>query len=655
MRVGIDTGGTFTDCVYEHPKGLRVLKVLSTPKDPADAVLNALSSIRPGPRADIRHGTTVGTNTLLERRGARVAFVTTRGFQDIIAIGRQARPKLYDWFFPAPVHLVPESLRFSVNERTLADGTILGAPDPGELSELRAALQAAGAESIALSFLFSFANPANEQRVESALKELGLPISSSHRILPEFREYERASTIAVNAYLAPKMGGYVSRLQSAIDSVAPGAQFRVMQSSGGIVLAAVAAQQPVRTILSGPAGGLVGACEVARHAGYSQILTFDMGGTSTDVALTELGASNALPVSNELQIAGVPVGVPMLQIHTVGAGGGSLARFDPGGALQVGPQSAGSDPGPICYGRGTEPTVTDADFLLGRLGSESFLGGCMALDSVRARARFDELRGSIESIDAFAEGIVRVAEATMESALRVISVERGYDPRKFTLLTFGGAGPLHACALARSLRIPRVLVPRMPGALSALGVMRADIVRDYSRTVMQLPEPRRLEPHFRRLEAQGRQDMRAEGLRAVSLRTVDMRYIGQGYELSVDWDADFVARFHAAHRKRYGYTDSRRPIEIVNVRVRMIAATSPIRFPKRRMRPGNGRQASVGKRRVYWEGRFLPCLIYERESLHPGDRFAGPAIVVEYSATSFVPPRCKLEVDAWENLVIDVD
>jgi N-methylhydantoinase A len=654
MRIGIDTGGTFTDCVYSERDSLRVLKVLSTPHDPAEAVLTALNSIHPHARAEIRHGTTLGTNTLLERTGARVAFVTTEGFEDTIAIGRQARPKLFDWFVSVPRPLVPEELRFGVKERTLPDGTVLVAPEHTELGRLTQTLQAAGAQSIALSLLFSFANPANEQAVESALRELDIPVSVSHRILPEFREYERATTLAVNAYLAPKMGGYLARLQSSADSACAGARLRVMQSSGGIISPAFAAQEPVRTILSGPAGGLVGASEVARRAGYPQILSFDMGGTSTDVALAEVKSQDTLSTSNELQVACVPVAVPMLNIHTVGAGGGSVSRFDAGGALQVGPQSAGSDPGPICYGRGNLPTVTDANLLLGRLQPDYFLGGRMALDEDRARRHFEEAKGSMATVEDFADGIVRVAEATMEKALRVISVERGYDPREFTLVTFGGAGPLHACALARSLTIPLVLVPRMPGALSALGVLMADAVRDYSNTVMLPPAPQQLQPHFRRLEEIGRREMKAEGFKAVAKRTLDMRYVGQGYELNLDWTADFVSRFHSAHQRRYGYSDLRRPVEVVNVRVRMVAAARPIPFPSRRLRRGNGSHAVIRKQRVFYQGRFLRSLVYDRALLSAGDEFPGPAIVVEYTATTFVPPRCTLKVDSWENLVIHV-
>jgi N-methylhydantoinase A len=655
MRIGIDTGGTFTDCVYTGRDSLSVLKVPSTPHDPAEAVLTALNLVHAPARAKIRHGTTVGTNTLLERTGARVAFVTTAGFEDTIAIGRQARPSLYDWFVTVAPPLVPDELRFGVRERTLADGTLLIAPSPAELRRLTEALHTAGAESIALSLLFSFANPDNEQALESALSGLGVPVSASHRILPEFREYERATTLAVNAYLAPRMGGYLARVQSSVHSACAGARLQVMQSSGGTISAALAAREPVRTILSGPAGGLVGACEVARRAGYPRILSLDMGGTSTDVALAEIEPGHTLSTSNELQLAGMPLAVPMLNIHTVGAGGGSVARFDAGGALQVGPESTGSDPGPVCYGRGNRPTVTDADLLLGRLQPSFFLGGKMALDEARARKHFAQQKGPIETVEAFAEGITRVAEATMEKALRVISVERGYDPRQFTLVTFGGAGPLHACALAHSLRIPRVLVPRMPGALSAFGVTLADVVRDYSKTVMLPPASGELEFHFRRLEELGRREMKAEGFKVVPLRTLDVRYVGQGYELNVEWSADFVRQFHRAHKRRYGYSDSRRPVEVVNVRVRTVAASEPLTFPTRQPRRGNGKQAVVAEQRIFYEGRFLRSLVYDRALLRAGNQFAGPAIVVEYSATTFLPPRCGLRVDAWENMVINVE
>ncbi len=650
MRIAIDTGGTFTDCVYAFEGRLAVLKALSTPADPGDAVLKAVSEIARGKPAEVRHGTTVGTNALLERKGARVAFVTTAGFEDTIAIGRQARPKLYDLFFSKDPPLAPEELRFGVSERTAADGSVLRAVDAQELTQLKKAVRAAGAESIAVSLLFAFANPANEQAVVSALRELGVPVSASHEILPEFREYERGSTVLVNAYLAPKMESYLNRLHNGLRS--EGSHLQVMQSSGGIVPAPMAAREPVRTILSGPAGGLVGALAVARAAGFSKILTFDMGGTSTDVALADADAG--LRTTGDFQILGMPVAVPMLDIHTVGAGGGSLASFDRGGALQVGPESAGAEPGPICYGRGERPTVSDADLLLGRLHADWFLGGAMKLEDERARHYFEQAKGSIGSVEQFADGIVRVADLLMEKALRRISVEQGHDPRDFALVSFGGAGPLHACALARALQISKVLVPHMPGALSAYGILVSDAVRDYSRTVMLREDDNSLGEHFSALEELGRREMEAEDLQSVAVRTVDVRYAGQGYELPVAWSQDFVPQFHRLHEKRYGYADPARPVEVVNARVRLIASTAQIPLERHEVREGNGQQAIIATQPVFFAGEWRTNTIFNREQLYPGDRFCGPAMIVEYSSTTFLPPQCEASVDEYGNIVIEV-
>ncbi len=647
MRIAIDTGGTFTDCVFLEDGRLRILKIFSTPANPAEAILKAVRKITAQAAGlELRHGTTVGTNTLLERNGARVAFVTTAGFEDTIAIGRQCRPNLYDWFVVPPPPLAPEGLRFGVDERTLPDGSVLKAADPKALKRLAAAVREAGAESVAVSLLFSFANSQNELAAGEALACLGVPVSLSHRILPEFREYERGSTVLVNAYLAPRMSRYVEQLAASF----PGSQVSVMQSSGGIVAADVAAREPVRTILSGPAGGVVGAHAVARQAGFERIITFDMGGTSTDVALVD----GPLATTNESVVAGLPVGVPMLDIHTVGAGGGSLAHFDSGGALRVGPQSAGADPGPICYGKGTRPTVTDANLLLGRLDPQAFLGGELTLDAARAKQYCSKARGGLKSVDEFAAGIMRLAEATMEKAIRVISVERGRDPRDYTLVSFGGAGGLHACSLARALRIPRVLVPCFPGALSALGILISDVVKDYSRTVMLPPDSPQLELHFRELETSGQADLKQEGLRGMVQRSLDMRYAGQGFELNVDAGIGFLKRFHAAHRQRYGYADPARPVEVVNVRVRLVSQTQPVKFSKQRLKRGNARQAIARRGRVVFDGRAHQSPIYQRDSLKPGDAFAGPAVLVEYSATTVIPPGCRANVDAHGNVVIEL-
>lgn len=653
MRTAIDTGGTFTDCVYFEQGTLRVLKLFSTPRDPSRAVLDAVRRVAGDAAADVRHGTTLGTNAMLERRGARVAFVTTAGFEDMIAIGRQTRAELYNWFAPLPECLVPRALRFGVPERVSAEGAILRSPSDEDLRELVEAVRASGAEAVAISLLFSFANPATERRVEEALGVLGLQVSASHRILPEFREYERASTTVVNAYLAPRMEGYLLELEQGAEAGHQGSRVDVMQSSGGIVAARLAAREPVRTVLSGPAGGVIGAMRVAEWAGFDRIIGLDMGGTSTDVFLSD-AARGGVRRTREAMVAGVPVSVPMLEIHTAGAGGGSIARFDAGGMLRVGPESAGADPGPICFGRGTFATVTDANLLLGRLDAESFLGGTVPLDRERAERLLSEQKGPLATVEDFAAGIVRVVETEMDKAIRVISVEQGHDPRDFTLVAFGGGGPVHACSLARALRIPTVLVPAMPGALSALGILLADVVRDSSRTVM-LGEDAigDLDAEFAALEAQARAEL--DGVAAHSL---DLRYRGQGYELNVAWDRrapeQSLEAFHRAHEQRYGFCDRSKPVQIVNLRLRMTQPAEAYTPPRRDPAGGDGRAAVYGERPMYFDGAFAMSRLYRRESLMPGDAIEGPAMITEYTSATVLPPGCRATVDAYANLVIAV-
>jgi N-methylhydantoinase A len=655
LRIAIDTGGTFTDCVALVDGRMRVLKLRSTPDDPGSAVgagveqLQALVGALGA--ADVRHGTSVGTNAMLERKGARVAFVTTAGFEDTIAIGRQTRTKLYAWQQEAPVCLVEERLRFGVPERVSAEGAVLRAPTEEELSALVEQVRASGAESVAVSLLFAFVNPENERRVAAALLDLGLPVSVGHRILPEFREYERGSTLVVNAYLAPKMQGYLLGLEAKIAGRQQGGAVQVMQSSGGIVGARLAAAEPVRTVLSGPAGGVIGAWAMARAAGFSRVIGFDMGGTSTDVFLADVD-SGGPGLTGESVVAGVPVSVPMLDIHTAGAGGGSLARFDAGGLLRVGPESAGSVPGPVCFGRGEEPTVTDANLLLGRLDAEQFMGGAVQLDVARARAVFEQKRAALASVEAFAEGVLRVVETQMERAIRVISVERGHDPRRFTLVAFGGGGPVHAVAVARALRVPKVLVPAMPGALSAVGILLADAVRDYSRTVM-LPGERmeELEAEFAAMEALGLAEM---GAGCVVERSVDVRYRGQGYELNVVHGADAAERFHAMHAQRYGFANRERTLEIVNVRLRVRVPAEPYAPVAAQLVAGDGAQALRGERAVYFDGGWVQARVYDRELLRAGDVLMGPALVAEYTSVTVLPPGATLEVDGLGNLVVEV-
>jgi N-methylhydantoinase A len=658
LRVAIDTGGTFTDCVTQADGTLRVLKVFSTPGDPSQAVLEGLQRLGAGESLAVRHGTTVGTNTMLERTGARVAFVTTAGFEDTIAIGRQTRARLYDWFAPVPVCLVPKELRFGVPERVSAEGTVLRAPTEKDLDALVDRVRASGADAVAISLLFSFANPETERRVEEALLRIGLPVSASHRILPEFREYERGSTTVVNAYLAPRIANYLNHLEDLVAAQHTGSKVDVMQSSGGIVGARVAAREPVRTVLSGPAGGVVGACRVAQWAGFERIIGFDMGGTSTDVFLSDAARGGAR-LTRESVVAGVPIGVPMLDIHTAGAGGGSIARFDAGGLLRVGPESAGAEPGPICFGRGIKPTVTDANLLLGRLDPGSFLGGGVALDREQTRRAMNEQKGSLKTVEEFAAGILRVVETEMEKAIRVISIERGHDPREFTLVAFGGGGPLHACSLARAMRIPKVLIPVMPGALSALGILLADTVRDYSRTVMLAGNSAELLGGlFKEMERQGRAEFAAEGLQGAAACSVDVRYRGQGYELNVAWDAerpqDAIEKFHQAHKHRYGFSDLERPIEIVNLRVRMIAPGEAYSPSRSELVPGDGSAACFAEREVFFKDRFVPTRFYRRDRLVAGDSFDGPAMITEYTAATVVPPGATVLVDELRDLVISV-
>jgi N-methylhydantoinase A len=647
---------------------LRILKVFSTPADPAQAIAEAVHKIS-GDSNDVvvLHGTTVGTNTLLQRKGARVAFVTTAGFEDSIEIGRQHRPRLYDFFFEKDPALSPTELRFGVNERTSAEGAVLRQPDAAALESLAERVAAQHPQAIALSLLFSFANSANEKVVAAALARLKIPLSISHQILPEFREYERASTVLVNAYLQPVMQSYLQKLQDRAGAGGKSARIFVMQSSGGITALATAAEQPVRTVLSGPAGGIVGAAAVAQRSGFDRIITFDMGGTSTDVALVD----GKPTTTNEADVAGLPVRVPVLDIHTVGAGGGSIARFDAGGALRVGPESAGADPGPICYGKGERPTVTDANLLLGRLPADQFLGGDFQLDLPRTQKLVTQwLRENHSNLklEDFAAGMVRVVNANMEKAIRVVSIERGYDPRQFSLVAFGGAGAMHACDLAQALRIPRVIVPAYPGALSALGILISDVVKDHSRTVLLRVAPgsnkaqksggkglaAQLDPVFAELKHSIATELKKEDWqgRALFEQSCDIRYRGQGYELNLPYGADVLQRFHAEHKRRYGYSSPERDVEIVTVRMRG-RVPSPEKLSRLKIQEEQGALKKATSK-VHFGGSRHATQIIPRSSINMGKRLRGPAIITEYSATTVIPPGLFYHKDRAGNLVIEV-
>jgi N-methylhydantoinase A len=661
LRIAIDTGGTFTDCVWVDRGCIRMLKVFSTPDDPSRAIAEALGKIGRRDSLILLHGTTVGTNTLLQRKGARVALVTTAGFEDVIEIGRQARPKLYDFFFDRVEPLVPADLRFGADERTSSEGEILWEPSQADLRELKNRLLDKKPESIAISLLFSFANPKNETLIAAELQSLGVPVSISHQILPEFREYERTSTVGVNAYLQPVMQHYLESLEARVQTLTGtkrtlGARIFIMQSSGGITALRSAAREPVRTVLSGPAGGVVGATAMARRSGYERIISFDMGGTSTDVALVDREVRGG----NQAEVAGLPVGVPMLDIHTVGAGGGSIARFDAAGALRVGPESAGADPGPICYGRGTQPTVTDANLILGRLQARRFLGGEFNLDLDRTRqiaSAWLKKQSCKLSLEQFAAGVIRVVNATMEKAIRVVSIERGYDPREFALVGFGGAGGLHACELAAALRVPRVIVPARPGALSAFGILVSDVVKDYSRTVLwrildELPA-KKLNDEFNNLRRRAGEDFRTESWRGVirSRLSVDVRYRGQGYELNIPHNGKLIAAFRREHERRYGYSYPAREIELVTLRLRATVKSARSRPDKALVVRGTVDPELAS---IFFEDKRIAATIYDRDSLRPGRKYSGPAVVTEYSATTIVPPGAQFWLERAGNLIIHV-
>jgi N-methylhydantoinase A len=655
VSVAIDTGGTFTDCVWVADGRIQILKVFSTPDDPSRAILEALNEIGVANEILLLHGTTVGTNTLLQRKGGRVALVTTAGFEDAIEIGRQARPKLYDFFFDRVEPLVSREMRFGIAERTASEGEILQTLAEAELQVLTERVQTAKPDAVAVSLLFSFVNPQNEKAIAHALRGLGIPLSVSHQILPEFREYERTSTVVMNAYLQPVMQRYLHSLAKRIQSGK--SRIFIMQSSGGITALETAAREPVRTVLSGPAGGVVGAAAMARRSGCEQIISFDMGGTSTDVALIDREAQP----SSQSEIAGLPIGVPMLDIHTVGAGGGSIARFDAAGALRVGPESAGADPGPICYGRGTEPTVTDANLILGRLRPERFLGGNFTPNLERTRRILAEWLKKSQSrlgVKQFAAGVIRVVNSTMEKAIRVVSIERGYDPREFALLAFGGAGGLHACELAEALSIPWVIIPVLPGALSAYGILVSDVVKDYSRTVLlrvadELPLGI-LEKQFSALRERAEKDFDVENWRGkIEHRlSVDVRYRGQGYELNIPYTRSLRAAFASEHKRRYGYNYETREIELVTLRLRSRMKSTQIRTGT--LSASKPEKVQVRSAPIVIDGRVTRAAIYERESLAPGKKLCGPAIVTEYSATTMIPSGKRFWLDFQGNLLVQI-
>ncbi len=655
LKIGVDTGGTFTDLVVIQGQTIRHHKVRSTPHNPAEAVVRGLRElVGRTPIDQLIHGSTVATNALLERKGAQVAFITTNGFQDLIAIGRQNRQELYSFIGATKPTLLKRQNQFTVDERISYQGRVLKALTANKVKALLQELkQNKRVDAYAICLLSAYANSRHEKILQRALNQLGKPISISSEILPEYREYERAVATLLNAYLSPVMRDYLDSLDKSVNS----RQLHIMQSNGGVISAARAQEEAIRTLLSGPAGGVAGAAAVAQQLGLGKIISFDMGGTSTDLCLID----GAVPTTSTNSVDGIPVSLPMIPIHTIGAGGGSIAWVDPGGALQVGPHSAGAYPGPACYGRGEQMTITDAHLYLNRLHGQGLLGGTMPLNKDKARAPLRKLAATLKvSMRSCAEGILAIANAHMENAIRVISTQKGYDPREFTLVSFGGCGSLHACEIAKSLGIPQVLVPNNPGTLSAFGMAISPWRRDYSQTVLLKTAKnltaKHIQKRFQQLYKKAHADIRREGEVPKDLsfaESVDVRFQGQAYEINVPFSTGFIRSFKQKHQQHYGFIHKSQAIEVVTLRLtargrqQLFQPDFPMRLKKSIARP-------FDQRSLKYDKRDYTIRYYERDELPPGTRLKGPVVVCEYSATTFVPPGFKLRVDPGGNLWISM-
>ena len=651
--LGVDVGGTFTDFVLWRDGVIEVHKRPSTPDDPARAILEGIEALGAHPDLVI-HGSTVATNAVIERRGARTALVTTEGMRDLLLIGRQTRSDIYDLEPESPEPLVPRELCFELHGRLRPDGSIELAPDHSEVRNLVREAEEAGAEAMAVSLLYSYANPALEALFDMVPSELYLSLSS--QVSPEYREVERTATTVLNAYVGPLMSRYLRHLDDGLASHG-GGRLRIVQSDGGAADPARAAALPVATLLSGPAAGVAGAFAVASQAGFDRIVTLDMGGTSTDVALCD----GAIPQRAEVVVAGFAARTAAVDVHTVGAGGGSIARLDAGGVLRVGPRSAGADPGPACYGRGQEFTVTDAHLVLGHLGHGALLAGSLRLDERRARVAASGLvHGFGGDPHAAAQAVIEVATANMERALRVVSVQRGYDPREFTLVAFGGAGPLHACALADALGMPRVLIPLLPGVLAALGAAASDLTATCARSVLVPLAAASLEVLCGALDAVAAEAREQMGEAAEIAHALDLRYAGQSYELTVpvaatlDLDVLSAARaaFDALHEARFAHHEPAAAVQVVNVRATARergAAPSIVGLaPARTAAPTAEREVQA-----WFGGERLATRLLARESLEAGQRIEGPAVITQIDSTTVVMPGWVATVDAHANLLLE--
>jgi len=652
MRLGIDSGGTFTDFVLLGEGEGRVHKVPSTPADPLKSIIEGVSELLPQglEGVEVIHGTTRGTNAFLERQGARVALLTTAGFEDVLCIGRQTRPELFTLQVAKPPEILPRERVLGVQERLGADGRVITPLTGAEISRLRRQVQELAPEALAVCLLHAYAHPRHEELLAAGLADLGIPLSLSSRVLPEIREYERTAATVLNAYLGPVLERYLADWRRRL----PGGSLYIQQSNGGFLPGAQAAAWGLQTVLSGPAGGVYGAWRLGQELGLENLLTIDMGGTSTDVALL----AGEIPFTREYLLEGYPLGVPVMDIHTVGAGGGSIAFKDRGGALRVGPRSAGADPGPVCYGLGEEITVTDAHLLLGRIRPENFLGGRMSLNSGATERAMTRLAAAFGVGPAeLALGIIRVSNSHMAKALAAVSLERGFDPREFTLCCFGGAAGLQVCELALELDLKRILVPAQAGVLSAWGMALAGLRRDFTRTLL-LAGPlltwARLQEELRTLRQEGLAEMRREGWPVESLTlaaALALRYRGQSDTLTVPYLPDFLSLFHARHRRLYGHDFPDREVEAVSLHLHLLAPGLPAARPH--LEPQSPSRSSLpGQGRVWLPEGPAAIPFHDRRALQPGDTFPGPALVAEDHATLLILPGFRAEVLAQGHLLL---
>ena len=681
VRVAIDIGGTFTDAtlIDEDTGRVAIAKVLTTPTDPSEGFMQAVDralaagGVEPAHVRFVVHATTVATNAIIEGKIARSGFVTTDGFRDLLEIARQVRPTLYDTLFEKPRPLVPRDRAVGVRERLGPTGEVLLPLEDDSVRAAASILRREGVESVAVCLLHSYVNPEHERRIGAILAEElpGVPVSLSAEVAPEFREYLRASTTVINAVIRPVVERYLERIEERLAAAGVEAKLLVMQSSGGVFSAEAARARPVFMVESGPAAGVIASAHLGETLGLPDILSFDMGGTTAKVGLIQGGRPSVTKDYNVgghagagiggLSLAGYPVRTPVVDLVEIGAGGGSIAWVDSGGLLRVGPQSAGADPGPVCYRRGgLEPTVTDANVVLGRLNPAYFLGGEIGLDVEGARRAIEErcAKPLGLSVTEAANGIVEIANAAMVNALHLISVQRGYDPRDFVLVAFGGAGPVHANALARDAELPTLLIPRSPGIFSATGLLTTDLKRDAAVTIMRRLDgldAAETEAAFAELEDHGRAELVREGVAADAIefvRQIDLRYVGQSYELTVPAGDELLPRFHAEHDRTYGFSAPAEPVEVVSLRL-----TSVGRIAK----PSAGRLEAGGpvepkeRRPVFFAeaGGYVDCPIYDRYALPAGAAFPGPAVVEEFDSTIVVHPGFAVRVDELGNVIVE--